>query len=553
MLADPRLVIAQLVEPDDQLEVPLQRQGGVLARRVERSKEDPEAKRPIHVYIPPVVTGPDSLTIAGVVARWAGARPDAPAVAHDGGTLTWAEYHSLSGSLAADLADRFAPGERVATWLPDGAEPHVAWAATERAGLTAVGIGWRAGPREVEHLLGRSGARAVIVPPGTEVPPGTNAIELALDRLPGREAPDPARALGPEDTFILNSTSGTTGLPKLVVHTQRRWFYFHELAAEAGALNGADVFCSALPAPYGFGLWTQHFSPAILGAPVHVRPRFRAADLLAAVERAAVTVLAAVTTQLILMLDDPAFPGTDLSSLRVVFTGGEAVPYEKAAEFEDRTGAKVLQFYGSNETGAASVTTLADDRPHRLSTAGRVIPGMHVRLFDPATLQPVEVPGRGQPGCRGPATCEGYWDDPDANASLYTDEGWVLMGDLVEIDGDGYLTVVGRTSDIVIRGGKNISAPAVEAEVMTHPSVSVAAVVAVPDPVFGERVGVYIELKPGAPNVTLEELTAHLASRQVTREWFPERLLGVGPLPRSSGGKVAKGELRARAVALKDE
>jgi acyl-CoA synthetase len=487
------------------------------------------------------------------VARWAQERPDAAAVGHDDGTLSWADYHSLSGSLAAELADRFAPGDRVATWLPDGAEPHVAWAATERAGLTAVGIGWRAGPREVEHLLARSGAQAMIVPPGTEVPEGTKGIELALDRLPVQSPPDAGRALGPEDTFILNSTSGTTGLPKLVVHTQRRWFYFHQLAAEAGALNEDDVFCSALPSPYGFGLWTQHFSPAILGSPVHVRGRFRAADLLSTIEASRATVLAAVTTQLILMLDDPAFAGTDLSTLRAVFTGGEAVPYEKAAEFEDRTGATVLQFYGSNETGAASVTTLDDDRPHRLTTAGRIIPGMHVRLFDPATLEPIETPGRGQPACKGPATCEGYWDDPAANASLYTADGWVLMGDLVDVDADGYLTVVGRTSDIVIRGGKNISAPAVEAEVMTHPSVSVAAVVPVPDPVFGERVGVYVELKADAPGITLEDLTAHLASRQVTREWFPERLLGVGPLPRSSGGKVAKGELRARAVPLKDE
>ena len=121
------------------------------------------------------------------------------------------------------------------------------------------------------------------------------------------------------------------------------------------------------------------------------------------------------------------------------------------------------------------------------------------------------------------------------------------MGDLVEIDGDGYLTVVGRTSDIVIRGGKNISAPAVEAEIVTHPAVSVAAVVPVPDPVLGERVGVYIELKAGAAGISLDDITAHLISRGISKDWLPERLLGVGPLPRSSGGKVAKGDLRRAA------
>jgi acyl-CoA synthetase len=487
-------------------------------------------------------------TVAGLVARWADDRPDDVAIATDERALTWAEYERLSDALAAELADSFAPRDRVATWLPDGVEGHVAWLATEKAGLTAVGIGWRAGPQEVAHLLDRSGARAVIAPGGADLPPGARLIALSLDDLPDRPGPS-GRALGPEDAFILNSTSGTTGLPKLVVHTQRRWFYFHELAVAAGDLGPGDVFCSALPGPYGFGLWTQHFTPAILGAAVHVRRRFSAADVLGLIGRERVTVLAAVSTQLILLLDDPAFAGADLSSLRAVFTGGEAVPYAKAAEFEERSGAKVLQFYGSNETGAASVTTVHDDREHRLTTAGRIIPGMQVRIFDPDTRRPRPIPGRGQPACKGPATCEGYWDDPAGNAALYTDDGWMLMGDLVEIDADGYLKVVGRTSDVVIRGGKNISAPAVEAEVMTHPSVSVAAVVAVPDAVFGERVGVFVELKPDAPTVNLDDIVGHLRARGVSREWFPEYLLGVGPLPRSSGGKVAKGDLRRQAVA----
>jgi acyl-CoA synthetase len=489
-------------------------------------------------------------TVAACVAAWARTRPEAVAIAGDDGALTWAEYDRLSDRLAGTLAAEHPPGTRVATWLPDGPDAHVAWLATEKAALVAVGVGHRAGRRELAHLLERSGAAAVLVAPGTdmaELPDGVKVVEVAAGALPDPAASAARTPLGPEDVFLLNSTSGTTGLPKLVVHTQRRWFYFHELAAAAGGLHGGDVFCSALPGPYGFGLWTQHFTPAILGAPVHIRRRFRAAELIEVIERERVTVLAAVTTQLILLLDDPALAGADLSSLRAVFTGGEAVPYEKAAQFEDRTGAKVLQFYGSNETGAASVTTLGDDRPHRLTTAGRVIPGMQVRLFDPADGTPVPVPGRGQPGCRGPATCEGYWDDPAANASLYTADGWMLMGDLVEIDADGYLTVVGRTSDIIIRGGKNISAPAVEAEVVTHPDISVAAAVPVPDPVFGERVGVFVEMRPGAAPVTLDDITAHLARRGVSREWFPERLLGVGPLPRSSGGKVAKGDLRRLA------
>jgi acyl-CoA synthetase len=119
------------------------------------------------------------------------------------------------------------------------------------------------------------------------------------------------------------------------------------------------------------------------------------------------------------------------------------------------------------------------------------------------------------------------------------------IGDVCEIDADGYLRVVGRTSDIIIRGGKNLSAPAIEAAVTEHPAIAVAAVVAVPDEVFGERVCLYAELQPGA-ELELGDIVEFLTERGVSREWFPERLVVLDSLPRASGGKVAKGELRAR-------
>jgi acyl-CoA synthetase len=249
-----------------------------------------------------------------------------------------------------------------------------------------------------------------------------------------------------------------------------------------------------------------------------------------------------------MLLNAQAERPRDLSSLRAMFTGGEAVPFERAAEFEETTGAKVLQFYGSNETGALSYTSYATDRETRLRTAGHVIPEMQVRLLDPETHAEVaEGVDEGQPACKGPATALGYWGDADANKSLFNDDGWMLMGDIVRIDAEGVLTVVGRTSDFIIRGGKNISAPAVEAELATHPSVAMVAAVAFPDPVFGERVCAYVELRPQA-SVTLEELVSHLRDRSVSREWWPEHLVIVDQLPRSSGGKVAKGDLKADAV-----
>jgi len=511
-------------------------------------------------------------TIGSRVRRWAAERPDVVAFVSGDTRFTWAQYDATADGIARTLlAGEHGDGERVAVLMPDGPGVHAAFVGVERAGLVVVGIGHRAGDREIAHLLTLTGARTLVTVAEHR---GRSAAQLvadlaglgaAIDRVVlvdvdgavlDAGAPTgasvavverPFAAPDPDALFLLNSTSGTTGLPKCVMHTQNRWFYFHQLAALAGDFGDDEVFFSAIPAPFGFGLWTGHFTPGILGCPTVVMDHFDADAALDLIERERVTVLCCVSTQFIMMLNANAERPRDLSSLRSMFTGGEAVPFERAAAFEDVTGAKVLQFYGSNETGALSYTTVHDDRGHRFGTAGRIIDDMKVRLLDPETLLDVAAgEHRGQPACKGPAVCLGYWGDDGANKKLFTDDGWMLMGDIVEIDDDGYLSVVGRTSDFIIRGGKNISAPAVEAELATHPDVAMVAAVPFPDPVFGERVCAYVEPRVGA-EITLEGLVAHLAGRGVSREWYPERLVVVEELPRSSGGKVAKGDLREDA------
>jgi acyl-CoA synthetase len=470
-------------------------------------------------------------TVAGVVARNARDRPDGVAFveAASDETMTWAEYDTRSSQMAATLR-AFEPGAHVGLQLPDAPGVHTTMLACEKAGLVAVGIGARAGEREVAHLVDRSGARTLF----REQPPLT---------LVGEEHP-----LGPDDLWFLNSTSGTTGLPKIVMHTQARWFAFHGLADRVARFTDDDVFCSVLPAPFGFGLWTAHFSPAIAGAACVVCERFDPGVVLRAIERYRVSVLAAVSTQFVMMLNSPAIDEYDLSSLRIMFTGGEMVPYERAKEFEDRTGASVLQFYGSNETGALSCTTPDDPQEKRLRTAGKVIPEMHVRLLDAITgadIATTDTPG--VPAGKGPTLCLGYYDDQAANDELFTPDGWMRMGDLATLDADGYLTVVGRTSDVIIRGGKNISAAQVEDEVGSHPAVALCGAVAVPDATFGERVCVFVEMRSGHEPITLDDLRAFLEERGTGKELWPERLVVLDELPRSSGGKVAKGELRERA------
>jgi acyl-CoA synthetase len=506
-------------------------------------------------------------SLADRIDRLAREKPDAPAFLGDAGELSWAEYSARSDRLAAHLAGLgLAAGERVAVLLPDGPGVHTAFVGCEKAGLIVMGIGPRAGVDEIRHLVTRSGAAALISRDSwrgqdfrglfesfvSEGLPLRHHVvveaQLGLDEpcfADGPAAPPDLteRRIGVEELFLLNSTSGTTGLPKCVTHHQARWFHFHQLAVVSGEMTGDDVFLSALPAPFGFGLWTAHFTPAALGAPCVVLESFTPEAMIECIERHRVTVLAAVSTQFIMMLNAKGLEDHDLTSLRALYTGGEAVPFERAAEFEERTGAAVLQFYGSNETGALSCTTTKDSREKRLTTAGRLIDVMQVRLFDD-TGRDVTASGEGQPGCRGPLASRGYYDDPEANAKLFTKDGWLLTGDIGKLDDEGYLKIVGRTADFIIRGGKNISGPALEQAVAGHPAVALAAAVAMPDPVFGERVCAYVELREGHA-LDLPGLVAHLEAAGVTREWFPERLVVVKALPRASGGKVAKAELRA--------
>lgn len=505
-------------------------------------------------------------TLADRIDALAQSHPEAPAFFADAETLSWSGYAERSDRMAAHLIRLgLEPGDRVAVLLPDGPGVHAAFVGCEKAGLVVMGIGPRAGRDEIHHLLQKSGARALIARPdhrGTDMRALVEQLarELPLEMLVPIEGElgeaEPAlagasadglpatRRLGVDDLFLLNSTSGTTGLPKCVTHHQARWMHFHRLAVASGELHEGDVFMSVLPAPFGFGLWTAHFTPTLLGAPTVLMETFDAAGMLERIAAHRVTVLAAVSTQFIMMLNEPSIEAHDLSSLRALYTGGEAVPYERAAEFEEKTGASVLQFYGSNETGALTCTTTRDTRDKRLRTAGRLIDEMNVRLYDDQGRD-VTASGRGQPACRGPVTSRGYYDDDEANAKLMTAEGWMLTGDIAEVDEEGYLRVVGRTADFIIRGGKNISGPAVEEAVAGHPDIALAAAVAMPDPVFGERVCVYAELRAGAGPLTLDALTSDLQARGITKEWFPERLIVVDALPRASGGKIAKGELRA--------
>ena len=511
------------------------------------------------------------VTLSDAVTRNAEQRPDRFAyIDHPGQSFTWREFDAAATALAEQLAGfGIVRGDRVAVWHGDSAAIHLLFVAVERCGAVVVGIGARAGTREVAAIL-RNARPKLLISDGQRSEAATQAT-TAIEELsvPVLELGDGGRgprlsidaepstvpvgdALGADDVFLINSTSGTTGLPKCVVHTQNRWHYFHQKAVANGQLTRDDVFLPVIPMPFGFGIWTSHTSPIYLGATAVILDRFTARATCEAIAEHRVTVLCCVSTQLTMLMADRASRDNDLSSLRVVFTGGESLPYRPAAEFEQLTGAMILQFYGSNETGLLSATTVSDSRERRLRTGGRIVPEMSVRLFD--VDEDVTETGKGQPACRGPATSLGYLGGTDHD-QLFTRDGWMRMGDICEIDADGYLSVTGRTSDFILRGGKNISASAVEDAATTHPAIAVAAAVSMPDPVFGEKVCLYTELV-GSQTLNLPDLVEYLLTAGVSKELLPERLIVVEELPRSSGGKIAKSALRedikARTEATHD-
>ena len=260
---------------------------------------DPAAAR-----TPAMMRVPRWNTLDEAIRHWAAVRPLADAVVEPAGRLTWSAYDGYVTLLAARLLDLgLAAGDRVAVWLPDGCAVHVALSACLRAGLVATGIGARSGRRELKHLLGKSGAAVLLTAPRmgdtdtyalfaelraelpalthylpayevVPVPDGTVHTAAAPDVLAAAEQRVAGRHAPTDHLALLNSTSGTTGLPKCVAHDERRWIRYHDFAVDSGELTTDEICMSVVPAPFGFGLWTSHFTPALLGAPTVVLPRF---------------------------------------------------------------------------------------------------------------------------------------------------------------------------------------------------------------------------------------------------------------------------------------
>jgi long-chain acyl-CoA synthetase len=449
--------------------------------------------------------------------------PERVALRLDEVELTYRELDERAGRLAAVLRSRgVAPGDRVGLMLPNVPAFAVAYHGILRAGAVVVPLNVLLKEREVAFYLADSGARMLL---------GADDAEGALDGI----EPLPPVARAGDDTAVILYTSGTTGTPKGAELTHDNLRRNAEVSQAIFALRPEDVLLGALPLFHAFGQTSALNTAIRTGAGLTLLPRFDPGRALEILERDRVTVFLGVPTMYAAMLAHPGAERVDASSLRLCVSGGSSLPAEVMRAFEARFGCQILEGYGLSETSPVCSFN-HPDRPRKPGSIGTPIAGVQMRVVDDEgrELAAGEV---GEIVVRGHNVMKGYWGQPGATAEAIRD-GWLHTGDLARVDEDGYLFVVDRKKDLIIRGGYNVYPREVEEVLYEHPAVREAAVVAVPDPTLGEEVGAAVALRPGC-HVEPEELRDFVAERLAAFK-YPRRVWLVDELPKGATGKILK-------------
>lgn len=274
-----------------------------------------------------------------------------------------------------------------------------------------------------------------------------------------------------------------------------------------------------------------YYTSPLTGCKVVVQERFEPEESLHIIEKERITVLPVVPTQAIRLLEHPTLRNYNLESLRAIGIYGAALHYETGKKIEASLKAKVINFWGSHDCGIGIVTSIRKSQRVRLGTVGKPRPGsgeeISIRGENDEVLPPGEV---GEVWARGPSCVSGYFHDEKATRSVWTEDGWFRCGDLAYLDRWGYLKLVGRKKDIIIRGGQNISPAEIEELLSDHPGVLMSAIVGMPDAVWGERVCAYIIPRRGW-KLALEDINTYLREKQVASFKIPERLEIITSFP----------------------
>jgi fatty-acyl-CoA synthase len=484
---------------------------------------------------------------------------EALVVPHQGYRATYAElWQQVERASRALMARGVRPGDRVGIWARNRHEWVVTQFATARIGAILVTINPAYRAAELDYALGKAGVSLLVMADGPLRPEWLDTIVLEDDWdafLAGGEQIGDVQllereiSLDPDDPINIQFTSGTTGAPKGATLTHRNILnnaYFTGLGLGYTERDRVGV---PVPLYHTFGLVLGTLACAVHGACM-VLPgeSFEPGAVLAAVDAERITSLYGVPTMFIAELAEPDFDRYELSSLRTGAMGGAPCPVEVMHQVGARMHMdEVAIVCGMTETSPLSTQTAPDDPlEKRVGTVGRVHPHVEVKIVDPETGETVP---RGTPGeqlTRGYSVMLGYWNDPDATAAAIDADGWMHTGDLAAMDDDGYVSIVGRIKDMIIRGGENVYPREIEEVLHGLEGVAEAHVIGVPSERYGEEVMAWVKPLPGA-RLEPEDLAAatreRIAGFKVPRHW---RI--VDEFPMTVTGKVQKFRLREMAA-----
>jgi cyclohexanecarboxylate-CoA ligase len=518
--------------------------------------------------------------------RAAGQWPDKPAVIDARQRVTYGELRRLVDRVATGfLALGIGPGDVITIQLPNWVEFVVAHLAAERIGAVTNSAMTIYRQAEMRFIMRFAESKAAVIPSvfrkfdhtamidelrpdlpalqhvfvvGDDVPSGMTSFREFMARPWEQEHPAEYQRLrslrpDPDAVILLIFTSGTTGEPKGVQHTSNTSLHGSYVMAETLRLTPEDVFLMPSPIAHATGLGYGVRLPLMLGATMVLQDIWDPADAARFVARERCTFTMGATPFLHGLVGLETLAQHEVSSLRFFVCAGAPIPRDLVRLASQRMPSlKVIPAYGLTESFAHYITPPDAPVEKIVSTDGRIVNGMEGAIVD--DQQRILPPG--QPGehvCRGATLFVGYYRRPEMTRAVIDERGWFHTGDICTLDDDGYLRVVGRKKDLIIRGGINISPAEIEDLLFTHPKVQNVAVVGMPDERLGERICAYI-IPRGGESVTLEEVTSYLRAKGLAVQKLPERIEVVSEFPMTPSGKVQKFKLRediAQKVGLK--
>ena len=520
-------------------------------------------------------------TIGANLRRVATTYPDREAVVDvpTGRRWTYAAFDAESDALARGLiAAGIEPGDRVGIWAPNCPEWVLLQYATAKAGIILVNINPAYRSHELGYALRQSGVRVLVSAESFKTSDYRGMIEEVRGGLEGLEqviylgTPEweelsaAAPAAGEPDTLALREaglsfddpiniqyTSGTTGFPKGATLSHHNILNNGFFIGEGCRYTEQDRVCIPVPFYHCFGMVLGNLACTTHGACIVIpSPGFEPATALAAVQAERCTALYGVPTMFIAELGLPDFASYDLSTLRTGIMAGSPCPVEVMKRVvSEMNMTEVTICYGMTETSPVSTQTRADDdMDRRVSTVGRAHPHVEVKIIDPETGLAVS---RGVPGelcTRGYSVMLGYWADEEQTRQVIDPARWMHTGDLAVMDPDGYLNIVGRIKDMVIRGGENIYPREVEEFLYTHPAIEDVQVIGVPDAKYGEELCAWVKLRPGT-ELSLEDLR-EFCTGKIAHFKIPRYLRITSDFPMTVTGKVQKFRMREVSVSELD-